>query len=134
MSESYLEKALARIARQINAYDEASLMDLWELYADKVRRFEPSKKWEEAVIVLGIIQGMRIKNQLFNYNWALSRQPERPAGLDLAALNAPSRPDPAGERPEDRAAPDPKGPAGKKAPDPAPRQAKLLRIKPDKKK
>ena len=59
MSESYMERALLKIARQINAYDEASLMDLWEKYAEIVRRFEPTKRWEEAALLFGVIQGMR---------------------------------------------------------------------------
>ncbi|MBC17262.1 MAG: hypothetical protein CL942_09465 [Desulfovibrio sp.] len=85
-----MEKALLKIARQINAFDEASLMSLWEKYADRVSHFEPTKRWEEAVIVLNIIQSTRMKNQLFNYNWARSRMPdEGPVEVDLAALTAP---------------------------------------------
>lgn len=92
MSESYMEKALLKLARQINAFDEASLMSLWEKYADKVAHFEPTKRWEEAVIVFNLIQSTRMKNQLFNYNWAQSRMPEDgPMELDLAALTAPER-------------------------------------------
>ncbi|AMK11167.1 hypothetical protein [Pseudodesulfovibrio indicus] len=92
MSESYMEKALLKLARQINAYDEASLMSLWEKYAEKVRHFEPTKRWEEAVLVFNLIQSTRLKNQLFNYNWAQSRQPgEPPVELDLAALTAPEK-------------------------------------------
>lgn len=92
MSETYLEKALVKLARQLNAYDEASLMSLWEEYAEKVRQFEPTKRWEEAAIVFNLIQSIRLKNQLFNYNWAQSRQPdEEPMGIDLAALTAPER-------------------------------------------
>jgi len=93
MSDSYMEKALLKLARQINAYDEASLMSLWEKYAEKVRNFEPTKRWEESVLVFNLIQSTRFKNQLFNYNWAQSRMPgEDPAELDLAALTAPERP------------------------------------------
>lgn len=90
MSETYLEKALVKLARQINAYDEASLMSLWEKYAEKVRLFEPTKRWEESVLVFNIIQSIRLKNQLFNYNWAQSRMPgDAPQEIDLAALTAP---------------------------------------------
>ena len=93
MSETYLEKALLKLARQINAYDEASLMSLWEKYADKVRHFEPTKRWEEDVLVFNLIQSTRMKNQLFNYNWAQSRMPsETPHEIDLAALTAPEKP------------------------------------------
>jgi len=88
-----MEKALLKLARQINAYDEASLMSLWEKYAEKVRHFEPTKRWEESVLVFNLIQSTRLKNQLFNYNWAQSRMPgDDPVELDLAALTAPERP------------------------------------------
>jgi len=90
MSESYMEKALVKLARQLNAYDEASLMSLWEKYAEKVRHFEPTKRWEEAVLVFNLIQSTRLKNQLFNFNWAQSRMPGEPhPDVDLAALTAP---------------------------------------------
>ena len=96
MSESYLEKALLKLARQINAYDEASLMSLWEKYAEKVRNFEPTKRWEEAVLVFNLIQSTRFKNQLFNYNWAQSRTPgDGAVEVDLAALTAPQKTGPA---------------------------------------
>ncbi len=98
MSESYLEKALLKLARQINAYDEASLMSLWEKYAEKVRKFEPTKRWEESVLIFNLIQSTRFKNQLFNYNWAQSRQPgDDSMEIDLAALTAPQKPE--GEKP-----------------------------------
>ncbi|MDC0336285.1 hypothetical protein OAN24_05275 [Pseudodesulfovibrio sp.] len=90
MADSYMEKALLKLARQINAFDEASLMSLWEKYAEKVSHFEPTKRWEESVIIFNLIQSSRLKNQLFNYNWAQSRMPdEGPMELDLAALTAP---------------------------------------------
>ena len=73
MSESYLENALAKLARQIVAFDEASLMDLWEKYAELVRRFEPTHRWEEAAVIFGIIQSVRMKNQLFNHSLSASR-------------------------------------------------------------
>lgn len=92
MSESYMEKALLKLARQINAFDEASLMSLWEKYAERVAHFEPTKRWEEAVIVFNLIQSTRLKNQLFNYNWAQSRMPgDDSHDIDLAALTAPER-------------------------------------------
>jgi hypothetical protein len=72
-----MEKALQKIAKQINAFDEASLMALWDKYAEQVGRFEPTRRWEEAAIIFGVIQAMRLKNQLFNYSWAqASRLPE----------------------------------------------------------
>ena len=91
MSESYMENALVKLARQLVAFDEASLMDLWEKYAETVRRFEPTRKWEEAALIFGLIQSVRMKNQLFNYNLAASRAPGAVAGAgpDLLDLTAP---------------------------------------------
>ncbi len=90
MLDNHMEKALLKIARQLNGYDEASLMSLWERYAEKVRQFEPTRKWEEAALVFSIIQGMRMKNQLFNYHWAQSRKPgETMPDFDFAGITAP---------------------------------------------
>jgi len=74
-----VEQVLLKMARQLRAFDEASLMALWDKYSETVARFEPSQRWEEAVLVLAMIQGMRFKNQLFNYHWAEGRQPGQPA-------------------------------------------------------
>lgn len=90
MPESYLENALLKLSRQLVAFDEASLMDLWERYAEAVRDFEPTRRWEESALVFGLIQAVRMKNQLFNYNLSASRQPSPPlAELDLLNLTAP---------------------------------------------
>ncbi len=90
MPESYIENALIKLARQLVAFDEASLMDLWEKHAEAVRQFEPTRRWEESALIFGLIQAVRMKNQLFNYNLAASRQPGAPApGLDLLDLTAP---------------------------------------------
>lgn len=70
-----MEKILLKMARQLLAYDEASLLNLWEKYADQVSRFEPTKRWEEAVMVLCMIQSMRFKNQLFNLHWSQGQSP-----------------------------------------------------------
>lgn len=70
-----MEKVLVKLARQLNNYDEASLISLWERYAEQVKRFEPSKRWEEAVLILSMIQAVRFKNQLFNLNWSEGRHP-----------------------------------------------------------
>lgn len=70
-----MEKVLVKLARQLNNYDEASLTSMWERYAEQVKRFEPSKRWEEAVLILSMIQAVRFKNQLFNLNWAEGRSP-----------------------------------------------------------
>lgn len=90
MADSYLEKALGKMARQLNAYDEASLMNLWEKYAEKVRHFEPTRRWEDDTLVFCLLQSMRLKNQLFNHRWSESRNPQPESnGVDLAALTAP---------------------------------------------
>ena len=127
MSESYMEKALLKLARQINAYDEASLMSLWEKYAEKVRHFEPTKRWEESVLVFNLIQSTRLKNQLFNYNWAQSRQPgDGPVEIDLAALTAPEKSsEPAKNGFAEGEGADNGAPAGKKD-----RRGKLLTLTP----
>ena len=65
---------LIRLARQLDALDESSLMALWEKYAAIVAHFEPSQRWEEAALALSFIQAKRWKNQLFNYHWARQMQ------------------------------------------------------------
>ncbi len=70
-----MDKVLLKIARQLNAFDEASLMSLWEKYASIVQNFEPTRRWEEACLVFGFIQSVRWKNQLFNYHWAEGSRP-----------------------------------------------------------
>lgn len=70
-----MERALEKIARQLLAFDEASLISLWEKYAAIVQHYEPTRKWEEAVTIFGLIQGVRWKNQLFNYHWKRSSGP-----------------------------------------------------------
>jgi len=99
-----VEKALLKLAKQLNAFDEASLMALWEKYSEAVQRFEPSKRWEEAVLVLSMIQGMRFKNQLFNHHWAASRE----AGGNVPATGpslVPDGPREAGPAPAPQPAP-----------------------------
>lgn len=83
-----MEKLLTRLARQLDALDEASLMSLWSKYATITSRFEPTQRWEEAVLVFSMIQAKRYKNQLFNYYWAQQAQPHEdgpaPAAQPLA--------------------------------------------------
>jgi hypothetical protein len=145
MAESYLENALAKLARQIVAFDEASLMDLWEKYAETVRRFEPTKRWEEAALIFGIIQSVRMKNQLFNYNLAASRSGVPGPGLDLGMLNltapegrpgqaAASSPEsaPQSDQPSGPpSAPAPKSPARASARQGKPKAGKLIPLRPD---
>ena len=61
-----LEDSLNSIAEKIQALDEASLSGLWQKYKDRMERFDASKEWEKAVIILFIINAVRIKNQIFN--------------------------------------------------------------------
>ena len=135
MPESYMENALVKLARQINAFDEASLMDLWEKYAETVRRFEPTRRWEEAAIVFGLIQSVRLKNQLFNYNLSASRAGTPGPGLGLDMLNL-TAPEPRTTAPAAEPAPGqaPAGarPAGRgSARQGKPKAGKLISLRPD---
>ena len=65
-----MEKLLLKIARQLNGLDEASLMALWPKYLSRVQEFDGSREWEEAAIVLSLLQAVRGKNQLFNVRLA----------------------------------------------------------------
>lgn len=71
-----MEQLLLRMARQLDALDEASLLALWEKYAVIVSNFEPTKRWEEAALVFSFIQAKRWKNQLFNYGWSAQVHPQ----------------------------------------------------------
>ena len=85
-----MERALEKIARQLLAFDEASLISLWEKYAAIVQNFEPTRKWEEAVVIFGLIQSVRFKNQLFNYHWKRTSGVEGlPEELTLIGSRAP---------------------------------------------
>jgi hypothetical protein len=66
---------LEKLAKQLVALDEATLTSLWDQYHDKVQRFEPTKRWEEAALILAMIQAVRWKNQLFNVKWDQQRSP-----------------------------------------------------------
>lgn len=70
-----MEKMLLKLARQLDAMDEASLTALWSKYATIASRFEPTRRWEEACLVFSMIQAKRWKNQLFNYAWQKQRMP-----------------------------------------------------------
>ena len=67
-----MENALKKLAKQLDVYDEASLTAMWDRLAERVGNFEPTKEWETNVLMLGMIQALRWKNQLFNYNWSES--------------------------------------------------------------
>ncbi len=64
-----MEHMLQKMARQLNAMDEASLMALWDKYLQRVQNFDGSQEWEEAAIMLSLIQAPKLKNQLFNSRW-----------------------------------------------------------------
>lgn len=70
-----MQRVLEKMAKQLNDYDEASLMQLWQHFATRVHDFEPTKRWEEAAISLCLIQAVHWKNQLFNYHLAASATP-----------------------------------------------------------
>ena len=70
-----MDRMLAKLARQLNSLDEASLMSLWGRFAAAVEHFEPTKRWEEAALCLCLCQAVRWKNQLFNHHFAASINP-----------------------------------------------------------
>jgi len=63
-----MEKALEKLAEQILGFDEASLASLREKYRLKIDKFDGTRDWEKAVIIFCIINGMSMKNALFNEN------------------------------------------------------------------
>lgn len=110
-----LDDSLTKMARTLRALDEASLMQLWERYAARAAEFEPTAKWEESVLVLGMIQAVRFKNQLFNHNFAQNAGPNagQNAGQSSAgdAAQGPNNPDQAhvDELPKDATTKKPEG-------------------------
>lgn len=81
-----MERMLQKMASQLNAYDEASLIALWDKYATIVERFEPTKRWEEAAIIFSLIQAVRLKNQLFNQHLAAGLETTQ-GGAALPGMN-----------------------------------------------
>jgi hypothetical protein len=63
-----MEKALERLAEQILSFDEASLANLREKYRVRIENFDGTRDWEKAVIIYYIINGVSMKNALFNEN------------------------------------------------------------------
>ncbi|MBQ3059135.1 MAG: hypothetical protein IJD16_02310 [Desulfovibrio sp.] len=86
-----MEKLLTRLARQLDALDEASLMSLWSKYATVVSRFEPTRRWEEAALIFSLVQAKRWKNQLFNYYWAQQSRPAQGPPSRSASAPGPDR-------------------------------------------
>ena len=68
-----MEKMLQKLAGQLASVDEASLMNLWDTYYKRVSQFQPTRKWEQDLLILGMIQTVRWKNQLFNSKWKEAR-------------------------------------------------------------
>ena len=89
-----MEKMLLKMARQLNAMDEASLMSLWDKYMAKVQQFDGSPAWEEAAIVLALIQAVHGKNQLFNAHLDLVRENAQPRHLSAAQPTVSSKESP----------------------------------------
>lgn len=98
-----MEHQLLKLARQLDAFDEASLMALWERYAEMVEHFEPTRRWEEAALVLSLIQAKRWKNQLFNHQWSSRVRNEGAEGVpprvsfDLERRSASEEPQESGD-------------------------------------
>lgn len=117
-----MDKILQKLAKQLNSYDEASLASLWEKYYIAVKDFQPTKAWEESVLILGFIQTLRWKNQLFNHNWsqqaATPGQEPPPLARDL------------GETP---VTPGGTGPLGRRASGKNGKSGKVLAFRPPKK-
>lgn len=81
-----MDRALLKLAQQLNQYDESSLMELWQEYAGKVANFEPSARWEEYALAFCMIQSVHWKNQLFNAELAASaRRGKNPLDKNLKA-------------------------------------------------
>ncbi len=77
-----MERMLQKLAQQLNAYDEASLMSLWDRYAAVVDRFEPTKRWEEAALVLSRRKGRPRPRRRAS---GRERRPEAAQGAQLPA-------------------------------------------------
>ncbi len=82
-----MEQMLLKMAHQLDQMDQASLESLWEKYAQIVNAFEPTSRWEEAVLVLSFIQAKNWKNQLFNTQWAMRSKSSAHVDLDLAGTS-----------------------------------------------
>lgn len=82
-----MEQLLLKMAKQLDRLDEASLDNLWEKYAQIVNNFEPTARWEEAVLVLSFIQAKNWKNQLFNTQWAMRSKLSALINIDETGTN-----------------------------------------------
>jgi len=74
-----LESALDKMAENILSLDEASLVNLWDKYKNKMEHFDTSREWEKSVIIFFIINSVRVKNHIFNENiLKLQKKHEKP--------------------------------------------------------
>jgi hypothetical protein len=71
-----IEKSLDKIAENILKLDEASLAFLWDQYKNKAEQFSFSPEWEKTVIIFSIINGVRIKNVIFNERILSKKAPQ----------------------------------------------------------
>jgi hypothetical protein len=83
-----MEKALERLAEQILSFDEASLASLREKYRLRIENFDGTKEWEKAVIIYYIINGVSMKNSLFNEN-VLKRRKGKEKGISPQGRSRP---------------------------------------------
>lgn len=60
-----MEKVLQKIAHQINELDEGELKQYWNKYLKRMQDFDASPEWEEACIILSLIQAVSGKNLMF---------------------------------------------------------------------
>lgn len=93
-----MEQLLRKMAHQLDSLDEASLMALWDKYAEIVSVFEPTQRWEENALIFAFIQAKRWKNQAFNYHWAKQQHPAEAMDFPFALEKMPKEePKPAKE-------------------------------------
>jgi hypothetical protein len=83
-----MEKALERLAEQILSFDEASLANLREKYRLRIENFDGTRDWEKAVIIYYVINGVSMKNALFNEN-VLKRRKGKEKKLSPPGRNRP---------------------------------------------
>lgn len=82
-----MEHLLRQLAEQLDSLDEASLMNLWDKYAQRTHDFTPSREWEIDVLVYCLIQAKHMKNQLFNYCWSHQDEVKRKPAPDEPVLS-----------------------------------------------
>ncbi len=83
-----MDKALEKLAEQILSFDEASLASMREKYRLRIENFDGTKDWEKAVIVYYIINGVSMKNALFNEN-VLKKRKRKEGKSSPAGRNRP---------------------------------------------